>query len=74
MWLLNWRKTNGEVRVSIRIDQTPERWFFRWETIGRRRYSKRELRDIEMRVRKFVKPRVQVVPRTPVTETHTTWV
>jgi hypothetical protein len=74
MRLFDWRTTNGEARVSIRIERTPEQWFFRWETVGRRRYSKRELLDIQMRVRKFVNPRVQVPPRTPETETYTIWV
>jgi len=71
MRFLNWRRTNGGVRVSVRIQRTPQQWLFQWETVGRRRYSKRELLDIEMRVRKFVNPRVQVPPRTLETETHT---
>jgi hypothetical protein len=71
MRFLNWRRTNGGVRVSVRIQRTPQHWLFQWETIGKRRYSKRELLDIEMRVRKFVNLRVQVPPRTLETETHT---
>ena len=71
MRFLNWRRTNGGVRVSVRIQRTPQKWFFQWKTIGKRRYSKRELLDIEMRVRKFVNPRVQLPPRTLETETHT---
>ena len=71
MRFLNWRRTNGGVRVSVRIQRTPQQWLFQWETIGKRRYSKRELLDIEMRVRKFVNPRAQVPPRTLETETHT---
>jgi hypothetical protein len=71
MRFLNWRRTSGGVRVSVRIQRTPQQWLFQWETIGKRRYSKRELLDIEMRVRKFVNPRVQVPPRTLEAETHT---
>jgi hypothetical protein len=71
MRFLNWRRTNGGVRVSVRIQRTPQQWLFQWETIGKRRYSKRELLDIEMRVRKFVNPRVQVPTRTLETETYT---
>ena len=71
MRFLNWRRTNDGVRVSVRIQRTPQQWLFQWETIGKRRYSKRELLDIEMRVRKFVNPRVQDPPWTLETETHT---
>jgi hypothetical protein len=71
MRFLKWHRTNGGVRVSVRILRTPQQWLFQWETIGKRRYSKRELLDIEMRVRKFVNPRVQAPPRTLETETHT---
>ena len=71
MRFLNWRRTNGGVRVSVRIQRTPQQWLFQWETICKRRYSKRELLDIEMRVRKFVNPRVQVLTRTLETETYT---
>ena len=46
MRFLNWRRTNGGVRVSVRIQRTPQQWLFQWETVGRRRYSKRELLDI----------------------------
>jgi hypothetical protein len=74
MQFLNWRRADGTVRVSVRIQRTRQQWFFQWETVGRRRYSKRELLDIEMRVRKFVNPRVQVPARILVTETHTIWV
>jgi hypothetical protein len=71
MRFLNWRRTNGGVQVSVRIQRTPQQWLFQWETVGKRRYAKRELLDIEMRVRKFVNPRVQGPPRTLETETHT---
>jgi len=74
MRFLSWLRTNGRVRVSVRIQRTPQQWVFQWETIGRRRYSKRELLDIEMRVRKFVNPRVQVPPRILEIETHAIWV
>jgi len=71
MRFLNWRRTNRGVRVSVRIQRTPQLWLYQWETIGKRRYSKCELLDIEMRVRKFVIPRVQSPPRMLETETHT---
>jgi len=71
MRFLNWRRTNRGVRVSVRIQRTPQHWLYQWETIGTRRYSKCELLDIEMRVRKFVIPRVQSPPRMLETETHT---
>lgn len=74
MRFLNWRRTEGSVRVAIRIQRTPEQWFFQWQVTGRRRYSKRELLDIGMRVRKFVNPRVQVPPVAPESENHTVWV
>jgi hypothetical protein len=74
MRFLNRHRTNGAVRVSIRITRAQTRWFFQWETIGERHYSKRERLEIEMRVRKFVLPRVQVPPRELETETHTVWV
>ena len=71
MRFLNWRRTNGGVRVSVRIQRTPQQWFFQWETIGKRRYSKRELLAIDMRVRKFVH---QLPTRGLETEAHTIWV
>jgi hypothetical protein len=74
MRFVNWGRTSGRVRVSVRIQRTPQQWLFQWETIGGRSYSKRELLDIEMGVRKFVNPRVQVPPRMLETETHTIWV
>lgn len=67
---LNWRGTNGAVRVSIRIHRTTQQWYFQWETYGRHRYSKRELLDIEMRVRKFVN---RCPLQGPETETHAVW-
>jgi hypothetical protein len=70
MRFFNWRRTDGAVRVSVRIQRTPEQWFFQWKVCGRRRYSKRELLDLEMRVRKFVNR----CPATgPATETHAVW-
>jgi hypothetical protein len=74
MRLLNWRRTDRTVRVSIRIRRTPQQWFFQWETMGKRRYSKRELFDIGIRVTKFVNQRVQVPSQTPEIETHAAWV
>jgi hypothetical protein len=74
MRFLNWRKTDGTVRVTVRIQRTPQQWFFQWQVTGSRRYSKRELLDIGMRVRKFVNPRVQVPPTAPESEQHTVWV
>jgi hypothetical protein len=67
---LNWQRTNGGVRVSVQIQRTPQQWFFQWEVSGRRRYSKRELADIEMRVRKFVG---RCPLQGPETETHAVW-
>jgi hypothetical protein len=70
MRFFDWRRTDGAVRVSVRIQRTPEQWFFQWKVCGRRRYSKRELLDLEMRVRKFVNR----CPATgPATETHAVW-
>jgi len=70
MRFFNWRRTDRAVRVSVRIQRTPEQWFFQWKVCGRRRYSKRELLDLEMRVRKFVN-RCPVTG--PATETHAVW-
>jgi hypothetical protein len=67
----NWRRTNGAVRVVVRVQRTPKQWFFRWETVGRRRYSKRELLDLEAHVRKFVN---RLPLKGPENETHTLWV
>jgi hypothetical protein len=70
MRFFNWRRTDGAVRVSVRIERTPQQWFFQWMVCGRRRYSKRELLDLEMRVRKFVNRNPAIGPDT---ETHTVW-
>jgi hypothetical protein len=70
MRFFSWRRTDGAVRVSVRIQRTPEQWFFQWKVYGRRRYSKRELLDLEMRVRKFVN---RCPARGPATETHAVW-
>jgi hypothetical protein len=70
MRFFNWRRTDGALRVFVRIERFPEQWFFQWKVCGRRRYSKRELLDLEMRVRKFVSR----CPATgPDTETHAIW-
>jgi hypothetical protein len=71
MRFLNWRRTNGAVRVSVRVQRTPQRWFFQWETVGRRRYSKTELLEIDMRIRKFVN---RLPMKGPERETHALWV
>jgi hypothetical protein len=70
MRFLNWRRTNGGVQVSVRLRRTPQQWFFQWQVCGRRRYSKRELLDIEMRVKKFVN---RCPPQGPETETNSLW-
>jgi hypothetical protein len=70
MRFFNWRRTDGAVRVSVRIQRTREQWFFQWKVCGRRRYSKRELLDLEMRVRKFVNRRPAIGPAV---ETHAVW-
>ena len=54
MRFLDWRNVDGAVRVTVNVRRTPLRWFFQWEVTGNRRYSKRELLDIHMRVVKFV--------------------
>ena len=71
MRFLNWRRTDGAVRVVVRVHRTPKQWFFRWEIVGRRRYSKRELLDFEAHVRKFVN---RLPVEGPDNETHTLWV
>ena len=63
-------KTNEAVQVSIWIRRTPQRHFFHWIVCGTRRYSKRELTDIEMRVRKFLS---RCSMQGPETETHSVW-
>jgi len=63
-------KTNEAVQVSIWIRRTPQRHFFHWIVCGKRRYSKRELIDIEMRVRKFLS---RCSMQGPETETHSVW-
>ena len=68
MRFLNWRKVGGAVRVIVKVQRTPKQWFFEWHTTGGRRYSKRELLDIHMRVVKFVN-RLPVEGREH--ETHT---
>jgi hypothetical protein len=70
MSLLNRRKADGAIRVSVRIRRTPQRWFFQWKVRGRRRYSKRELLELEMRVRKFVS---RCPANGPATESHSVW-
>jgi len=64
----NWRKVGGAVRVIVKVQRTPKQWLFEWHTTGGRRYSKRELLDIHMRVVKFVN-RLPVEGREH--ETHT---
>ena len=71
MKFLDWRKVDGAVRVIVKVQRTPQRWFYQWETTGNRRYSKRELLDIHMRVAKFVS-RLPVMGRDH--EAHTLWV
>jgi hypothetical protein len=71
MKFLDWRKVDGAVRVIVKVQRTPQRWFYQWETNGNRRYSKRELLDIHMRVAKFVS-RLPVRGRDH--EAHTLWV
>jgi len=68
---LNWRTVGGAVRVIVKVERTPGRWFFEWHTTGGRRYSKRELLDIHVRVVKFVN-RLPVAGRN--CESHTVWV
>lgn len=70
MRFFNFRRTDGAVPVSVLIQRTPQQWFFQWKVCGRRRYSKRELLDLEMRVRKFVNRRPA---RGPAVETHSVW-
>ena len=71
MQFLDWRKVDGAVRVIVKVQRTPERWFFQWETTGNRRYSKRELLDINLRVAKFVN---RLPVRSQRNESHTVWV
>ena len=72
MRFLNWRKeADGVVRIIVQ--RTPERWFFKWYTTGERRYSKRELLDINMRVVKFVN-RLPVEGRKLESHTLSLWV
>ena len=71
MRFLNWRTVGGAVRVIVKVECTPGRWFFEWHTTGGRRYSKRELLDIHVRVVKFVN-RLPVAGRK--CESHTVWV
>ena len=66
----NLRGADEAVQVSIWIRRTPQRHFFHWIVCGPRRYSKRELLDIEMRVRKFLS-RCSI--QGPETETHSVW-
>ena len=66
----NLRVDDEAVQVSIWIRRTPQRHFFHWIVCGPRRYSKRELLDIEMRVRKFLS-RCSI--QGPETETHSVW-
>ena len=68
MRFLNWRIVGGAVRVTVKVQRTPKRWFFQWHITRGRRYSKRELLDIHMRVVKFVN-RLPVAGREH--ETHT---
>ena len=68
--LLNPCRTDEAVRVSIWIRRTPQRHFFHWIVCGTRRYSKRELLEIEMRVRKFLS---RCPIQGPETETHSVW-
>ena len=68
--LLNLGKTDEAVQVSISIRRTPQRHLFHWIVCGTRRYSKRELLDIEMRVRKFLS---RCPIQGPETETHNVW-
>jgi hypothetical protein len=70
MQFFNWRRTDGALRVSVRIQRTPQQWFFHWKIDGGRRYSKRELLDIEMRVRKFVR---RCPLQGPEFETYSPW-
>jgi hypothetical protein len=70
MRFLNWSGPDRGVQVNVRIQRTPVQWYFHWQVCGRRRYSKRELFDIEMHVRKFVSRRPS---KGPGTETHSLW-
>ena len=70
MRFLNWRRSNQGVQVAVRLQRTPAQWLFHWQVCGRRRYSKPELLDIEMRVRKFIGRRPIEGPET---ETHSLW-
>ena len=63
-------RTDEAVRVSIWIRRTPQRHLFHWIVCGTRRYSKRELLEIEMRVRKFLS---RCPIQGPETETHSVW-
>ena len=71
MRFLNWHKVGGAVRVIVKVRRTPKQWFFEWHTTGERRYSKREVLNIHVRVGKFVN-RLPVDGREH--ETHTVWV
>ena len=70
MRFLNWRRSKQGVQVNVQIQRTPAQWLFHWQICGRRRYSKRELLDIEMRVRKFVSRCPSMGSET---ETHSIW-
>jgi len=70
MRFLNWRRSRQGVQVNVQIQRTPAQWLFHWQIRGRRRYSKRELLDIEMRVRKFVSRCPSMGSET---ETHSLW-
>jgi hypothetical protein len=70
MRFLNWRRSKQGVQVNVQIQRTPAQWLFHWQICGRRRYSKRELLDIEMRVRKFVSRCPSMGSET---ETHSLW-
>ena len=71
MQFLDWGKVDGAVWVIVNVQRTPEQWFFQWETTGNRRYSKRELLDINLRVVKFVN---RLPVRSQRSESHTVWV
>jgi hypothetical protein len=68
--LSNLCTTNETAQVSISIRRTPQGHFFHWIVCGTRRYSKRELHEIEMRVRKFLS---RCPIQGPETETHSVW-
>lgn len=71
---LNWcRQTDRTVRVTVVLQRTPERWHFKWYANGGRRYSKRELLDMQMQVEKFVN-RLPVKGRKLESHTLSLWV